>query len=339
MRSAQPVMVVAVLVSGLAMPAQVRAQSTFFSDTLTGPASPDLNVPFDKYSYTASGLQRTSWTGSPPLERPDLDRPMVKTLSGGYLNEPQFTADLRVSVQPDDVAFFGLGRGDPDPGYFNEPSNGFVLRIHNCCGGLTDVHAAAVTTSANNFGNHYLDLHSIGNYTPPAVVFRIARNGDAVTLSIPATGQSWTYSLSQYAAAMRLNASNTHLFFGNTTHPTTFSDLSVTSPTTAPTISALAPSATSIWPPNGRMVPVTVQATATGTPVPVCSISSVTSNEGSARPGGPQTVIMGPLSVSLRAERLGAGSGRIYSIAVTCTNSAGSASAVTTVTVPHDQRK
>jgi hypothetical protein len=99
------------------------------------------------------------------------------------------------------------------------------------------------------------------------------------------------------------------------------------------------PSTTSIWPPNGKMVPVTVQATATGTPVPVCSIRSVTSNEGSARPGGPQAVTTGPLSVSLQAERLGAGSGRIYSIAVTCTNSAGSASAVTTVTVPHDQRK
>ncbi len=270
---------------------------------------------------------------------------MVKTLSGEYLSEPQFTADRRVSVQrgdTGDIALFGLGQGDQDPGYFNEPSNGFVFRIHNLPD-LTDVQAAAVTTAANNFGNHYLDFHSIGNYTAPAVVFRIARNGDAVTLSIPATGQSWTYSLSQYAAVMGLNASNMRLFFGNTINRTTFSGLSVTlnppSPTTAPAISALVPSTTSIWPPNGKMVPVTVQATATGTPVPVCSISLVASNEGSARPGGPQAVTTGALSVSLRAERLGGGSGRIYSIAVTCSNSAGSASAVTTVTVPHDQRK
>ncbi len=106
-----------------------------------------------------------------------------------------------------------------------------------------------------------------------------------------------------------------------------------------PTITSLTPSVSSIWPSNGKMVPVTVQVAATGTPAPTCSISSVRSNEGSAVPGGPQWTITGPLAVNLKAERLGAGIGRIYSTVVTCTNAAGSTSRTVTVTVPHDQGK
>jgi len=41
--------------------------------------------------------------------------------------------------------------------------------------------------------------------------------------------------------------------------------------------------------------------------------------------------------VQLRAERLGTGSGRIYTITITCTNAAGSTSESVTVLVPHDQ--
>ncbi len=55
MRKARLIALVAVLVSLVAMPAQVRAQSTLFTDALTGPASPNLNIPFDKYTYTPSG--------------------------------------------------------------------------------------------------------------------------------------------------------------------------------------------------------------------------------------------------------------------------------------------
>ena len=50
MRKARLIALVAVLVSLVAMPAQVRAQSTLFTDALKGPASPNLNIPFDKYT-------------------------------------------------------------------------------------------------------------------------------------------------------------------------------------------------------------------------------------------------------------------------------------------------
>ena len=49
--------------------------------------------------------------------------------------------------------------------------------------------------------------------------------------------------------------------------------------------------------------------------------------------------LTGPLSLSLRADRNGLGAGRIYSIAVTCTNASElSASGTVTVLVPHDRR-
>ena len=49
-------------------------------------------------------------------------------------------------------------------------------------------------------------------------------------------------------------------------------------------------------------------------------------------------VITGPLSVSLRAERLGSGTGRVYTIGISCTDTSGNTSSgTTTVTVAHDQ--
>jgi hypothetical protein len=71
-------------------------------------------------------------------------------------------------------------------------------------------------------------------------------------------------------------------------------------------------------------------------PAPVCQISGVTSNE-TLETG--DSTLTGPLSLDLRADRNGLGTGRVYSITVTCTNtSLLSAQAVVTVEVPHDQR-
>ena len=54
----------------------------------------------------------------------------------------------------------------------------------------------------------------------------------------------------------------------------------------------------------------------------------------------PDWVITGNLTVDLRAERSGTGSGRVYTITVRCTDASGNSSTKTvTVTVPHDRRK
>jgi hypothetical protein len=115
--------------------------------------------------------------------------------------------------------------------------------------------------------------------------------------------------------------------------------------TTPPVITSATPSAASLWPPNHKMTPITiaVQATDAGNSAPVCSIASVSSNEPENGLGdgdiAPDWNVTGPLRVELRAERSGTGTGRLYTIAVTCTDQAGniSAPATVTVTVPRNR--
>ena len=98
-----------------------------------------------------------------------------------------------------------------------------------------------------------------------------------------------------------------------------------------PAISALTATPNVLWPPSGKMVPVTIDVTVTddSDPAPACEISSVTSNESL---DASDWNLTGPLSLDLRADRNGLGTGRIYSITVTCTNASQlSASAVVTV--------
>ena len=106
----------------------------------------------------------------------------------------------------------------------------------------------------------------------------------------------------------------------------------------APTISAATATPNVLWPANGKMIPVTIAVTVAddSDPAPVCEISDVTSNEPLT---SSDSSLTGPLELELRADRNGLGTGRIYSITVTCTNTAQLESrVVVTVVVPHDQR-
>jgi hypothetical protein len=113
--------------------------------------------------------------------------------------------------------------------------------------------------------------------------------------------------------------------------------LNVTPPQTGLVISRVTATPDMLWPPNHKMVPVQVSVTASdnGATEPVCAISSIQSNE----PDNGDSEITDDLTANLRAERLGTGAGRIYTITVECSDAAGnSATATTTVTVPHDKR-
>jgi hypothetical protein len=107
--------------------------------------------------------------------------------------------------------------------------------------------------------------------------------------------------------------------------------------TTAPAIASVTPSQTSIWPPNKKMIPVTIGVSVSDAadPAPACTVTGVTSNE----PASGAWTITGTFSVDLRADRNGNGTGRVYTIAVSCTDRSGNVSSGTTrVRVPHDQR-
>jgi len=108
-----------------------------------------------------------------------------------------------------------------------------------------------------------------------------------------------------------------------------------------PVITAAAAQPDVLWPPNHKLVPVTVRAVVTD----ACStarwkIVRVSSNERiNGRGDGntsPDWVITGDHTVSLRAERAGGGNGRVYSIVLRAWDAAGNVSAtkVVRVTVP-----
>jgi hypothetical protein len=112
----------------------------------------------------------------------------------------------------------------------------------------------------------------------------------------------------------------------------------------APLISG--PSATPdvLWPPDHRFVDVTINYTVTD-PCPNTCVLTASSNEpidgtgdGSA---SPDWQVVDAHHLLLRAERAGNGTGRIYTITITCTNDTNKLSSTKTVTVsvPHDQGK
>jgi len=107
-----------------------------------------------------------------------------------------------------------------------------------------------------------------------------------------------------------------------------------------------------LWPPDHKLVSISIAVVATDVcdAAPKCQIVSVTANEPVLGPGSgnttPDWIISDPgpkaspatLGVQLRAERAGGGTGRIYTINVSCSDASGNATpGSTTVSVSHDQ--
>lgn len=110
--------------------------------------------------------------------------------------------------------------------------------------------------------------------------------------------------------------------------------------TTPPVISSVSATPDVLWSPNNKLVPVDVSVLAVDAcdVNPVCAITSIESNEPGDDAG--DSNIISDFTADLRAERLGAGSGRIYTISVQCSDYAGNSTiGTTTVTVPHDQKR
>jgi hypothetical protein len=109
-----------------------------------------------------------------------------------------------------------------------------------------------------------------------------------------------------------------------------------------PVISGLTVSASELWPPNNKMRNVSVSYSSTDNfPGAVTCNLSVTSNEpvtSKTDKSSPDWIVVNNQMVQLRAERSGAGTGRVYTVTVTCTDLQGnSSSSSTTVEVKHDQ--
>jgi hypothetical protein len=114
--------------------------------------------------------------------------------------------------------------------------------------------------------------------------------------------------------------------------------------TTPPEIRSAIPTPAELWAPNHKMVPVTIAVDVHDIcdATPTCRIVSVSSSEPANGSGDGNTAVdwevTGALTLNLRAERSGTGSGRVYTIIVECVDDSGNAStAEVRVTVSHDQ--
>jgi hypothetical protein len=104
----------------------------------------------------------------------------------------------------------------------------------------------------------------------------------------------------------------------------------------SPEISGASASPDMLWPPDHKFVDVAIDYTETSNCPSTCTLS-VTSNEPPVDDKTPEWIIVDAHHVQLRAERLGTGTGRIYTITITCTNAAGTTTQSVTVLAPHDQ--
>ena len=115
--------------------------------------------------------------------------------------------------------------------------------------------------------------------------------------------------------------------------------------TTPPVIGVVSADPNVLWPPNHKMIAVKVRAEVTDTCGPATwKILRVSSNEAADAKGSGHTStdwkITGDHALTLRAERSGKGSGRVYTITIQASDVSGNTSQKTvTVTVPHDQSK
>lgn len=117
---------------------------------------------------------------------------------------------------------------------------------------------------------------------------------------------------------------------------------------TVPTLSPIADKSI-LWPPNHRMVSITIQANAADNSGTVILDASVMSNEpedglgdGDSTPDSTIPIIdqkSGTISISLRAERSGSGIGRVYKVIITAKDSSSNTStAAVVILVPHDKK-
>jgi hypothetical protein len=197
----------------------------------------------------------------------------------------------------------------------NPTSGVFILTVNDLDTTPPDVVVTDITAEATSAAG------AVVTYAPIAV-----DNVDGVlpVTCTPPSGSAFPIG----ATSVQCTATDAHGNIGTGTFTVTVRD------STAPTISSVSVSQNKLWPPNHKMVLVTVSVTATDAvdPSPVNKILSVSSNQPINGTGdgdqAPDWNITGPLQVQLRAERA-SGSIRVYTITVQSKDSSGNASTKT----------
>ena len=208
------------------------------------------------------------------------------------------------------------------PGFDRDSGAGIVMAFE----ALNSVNPCTLTCPADiTQGNDPGQCGAVVTYSPPST------SGFCGTVTCtPASGSFFSVGTTSVTCTSTTETSCSFNVTVNDTEPP-----NITSASVDPSV---------LWPPNHRMVNVTVSYDATDNcPLPPNSCTlSVTSNEPIDGTGdgdtSPDWIVLDDHHVLLRAERAGNGNGRIYTITITCTDSIGNSSSdQVEVTVPHDR--
>lgn len=207
-----------------------NAQAVDFVDPLTGPVTPALSIPFQKYALTPTGLLRThSESGT----ENGIERPVVRTASGNYLAR-DFVFEVEVTIPRDhgDIAYVGFGSGQANAVLDNEPSHAFLFRIHNLP--RMPFYGIDLTIADPKGGvglrGAYRHFARLGEYTPGQPMrFRITHQAGKVTLSVPAFPDVRAeFETSKFSDLFR--TTDAYLFLSNSSEGTTFRNASLRAP-------------------------------------------------------------------------------------------------------------
>jgi probable HAF family extracellular repeat protein len=222
-----------------------------------------------------------------------------------------------------DTYAYGINNTGQIVGTFNDITgwHGFVTAAADT---TRPVIASTVTPTPNAAGwNNSTPVTVTWSVTDPESGIVSSSGCSTTTLTSPTTGTILTCSATNGAGLSDAQS------------------VTVKIDTTRPTLSGLPAHGCTLWPPNHKLVQVGI-VSATDTLSGLVSFAvTATSNEPAA-PKEPDIVITGsgvqPRGVQLRADRLGTGPGRLYTVTASARDLAGNTiSATATCLVPHDQ--
>jgi hypothetical protein len=296
-------------------------------DQIVVSMSPDYVTPnYVNLTNTLPASERYSFIfeGTPQA----LDHVLANTVAAGYLQ--RYAIARGNSDFPAGPAFAGdatrpEGSSDHDMpvAFFRFPPPTADLAVTVTADDVSPDAGATVTYTVTVTNN--------GAFVAQNVV--LTANGTTTTFPLLAAGASETIVFTAPIACGQADGSilsTTASVTSDTLDPAAGNNdatVTVTVSNSAPTITGLSTSVTTLWPANHKLVDVNLTYAAQDGCGPVSVSIAVTSNESTNAQGDGNTssdwVIVNNHLVRLRAERAGGGSGRVYTITVTATDQAG----------------
>jgi hypothetical protein len=222
----------------------------FFTDDFSSSsANSNLSVPsgwtFGTDSTPNGVAQNNASEYDPDSEEFVTPRTYISTVATNY-NTIDFTYELTFSVGGGGggIAFFGIGSGQPNVDFYDEPYAAFFLRQWptSAGNGQTGWTISTIADPASPSENVFADPGT-GNGTYRA---QLLKSGDSLTLGIDVNyiggpfAADFAITKSLLTDLGFLNATNSTLFFGTADSATTFDNLLVAAPVPEPSTCVMA---------------------------------------------------------------------------------------------------